>query len=182
MLTTIIFTFDCIRYFKCFFTPCLGILLGKILTSTNSTLAAADLGITTWVQTVVSRCAEWRQELKSLKMFLQTLNHFARLVLRQRFPSFKPQEEIRVDYQSPSSTGTEDPGASQVASSDNLPPGRLITGLLLQDELEFLDGCGIDVLELYNEPYQTVLALEKKILTEPDPHRQWWTFESSLEP
>jgi hypothetical protein len=174
MLTTIIY----IRYFKCFFTPCLGVLFGNILTSTSKELAASDLALTLWVQTIVSTCAEGRHELKSLEMFLQTLNHYAQLVLQQIWPSLRPQAQTRLDSQSSPPTDTGDPGARQAISSDTRLPGSVIASSLHKDEFEFLDSYAIDVAELSNAPYQTVLALEKSILTEPDPHRQWWTFES----
>lgn len=174
MLTTIIH----IRYFKCFFTPCLSVLFGNILTFTSKELAISDLALTLWVQTIVSTCAEGRHELKSLEMFLQTLNHYAELVLQQRWPSFIPQTQTHLNSQSSLSTDTGDPGARQAASSDTRLPGSVIASSLHKDELEFLDRYAIDVAELSYEPYQTVLALEKSILTEPDPHRQWWAFES----
>lgn len=111
-------------------------------------------------------------------MFLQTLNHYALLKLRQRWPNFRPQAEARLDWQSFSPTATEDSRPRQVITSEAPLSESLSSGALHEDELAFLERYGIGISELSREPFQTVLSLEKRVLTEPDPHRQWWTLES----
>lgn len=171
LITIIIFRLH--SYFKCFFTPCLGVVFGNILTATYKRPAESDLALTLWVQTVVSRCAERRHELKPLELFLQTLNHYAHLKLRQRWPNFRPQANTHLDCQSSPPTATKDQRTGPVIASNASPSESLH-----EEELEFLDRYGIGIAELSNKPFQTVLLLEKSILTAPDPHRQWWTFES----
>jgi hypothetical protein len=169
--------FGYIRYFKCFFSPCLGVFFGNILTSTSKEPAVADLALTSWVQTIVSKVGEGRHELRPLELFLQTLNHYARISLQQKFPSFRSQAHTQLDSPSSLPIDMQVSGAKQGTSYTGLP-GPLVTDSLHKDEVEFLNGHGIAISDLYKEPYQTILALQKSILTEPDPHRQWWSFGS----
>ncbi|KAL2813419.1 hypothetical protein BJX63DRAFT_394358 [Aspergillus granulosus] len=172
-------------YFKCFLTPCIGVLLRNILTNIAGESAASDLALTSWVQTIVSRCANERPELKSLELFLQTLNHCAHYILAQKFPSRGLQaQKTHCSWQNtvPQTTlpiGTDDPRLGSAINSDShILQNITITSLLSKEESEFLCAHGMTVTDLYNEPCRTLLVLEKSLLTEPDPHYQWWTFES----
>ncbi|KAE8327035.1 hypothetical protein BDV39DRAFT_215417 [Aspergillus sergii] len=169
-------------HFKCFFAPCLGILFINILTTPSEQIAASDLALTLQVQTIVTWCANERRELRSLEMFLQTLNRYSQLVLQQRFPSVRPQAQTHRDWQRtlpqlilPADTG--EPTSGQARNSNRRLPEGITACSYSEAEFEFLHARGIDVGELYNEPYRMVLVLEKDLLTEPDPHRHWWGFE-----
>ena len=111
-------------------------------------------------------------------MYLRTLNHYALNKLREKWPDFRPKTEAHLDWQSSSSTTTKNPRSTQVIVSDASLSENSGTGPLHEDELEFLDRYGISIAGLSDEPFQTVLSLEKCILCETDPHRHWWTFES----
>src|SRR5690242_10033088 len=75
------------RHLKCSFTPALGVLFGSILASTTEETAASDLSLLSRAQSIISSCANKRQELKSLELYIGTLNHLLRLALRRGFPS-----------------------------------------------------------------------------------------------
>lgn len=55
--------------------------------------------------------------------------------------------------------------------------GSLSTELLNTDEVEFLRRLRIFAADLDFPPLMDDI-LEKCLLAEPDPHRQWWIFES----
>ena len=164
--------FGCDRYFKCLFTPCLGVLFGNILTSESKSLAVSDLALTSWVHTVVSKVADGRSELKSLKTLLETLNDYAQVVIQKKSAFFESKTSLQPDTQGSRSIHIED--------SDTGLPSYIAPTSLHEDEEEFLTSKGLGVAELLKEPMQAVLNLQKSILTEPDAHRQWWDFDSGV--
>ncbi|KAF3402580.1 hypothetical protein DPV78_004758 [Talaromyces pinophilus] len=151
--------------------------LGNILSSKSEELAASELTLASWVQTVVRGCAERRHELKSLELFLQTLNHHARLVLQKRFPAVKPHAQTHRGLQNLLPSDTAEPKAGQIMNSDVSLLGSLSTESLNTDEVEFLRRFRIIAADLDFPPLMDDI-LEKCLLAEPDPHRQWWFFES----
>ncbi|KAL2842390.1 hypothetical protein BJY01DRAFT_216484 [Aspergillus pseudoustus] len=156
--------------FKSFMTPCLGILFGNIFATPSEQSAATDLALTSWVQTIVTECAAERPELKSLELFLLTLNAYAHLSFGQRFSSPETFARTRAcDWQNT-------PGRS--VDSSSIVPQYTATGSLSREEEETLGARGISVADLYNDPYQALSVLERSLLTEPDPHCHWWTFDS----
>ncbi|GKZ27642.1 hypothetical protein AbraIFM66951_001743 [Aspergillus brasiliensis] len=170
-------------HLKCFFTPALGVLFGSILASTTEETAASDLSLLSRAQSIISSCANKRQELKSLELYIGTLNHLLRLALRRGFPSrLQPLtqpywEEQRYNDRFCQSL-RRDQYRSKPFESGNSSPGPLAPDLLHEDEIGLLHRCGITATELYHDPYREVLIMQKMLLTEPDPHRQWWAFET----
>lgn len=123
-----------------------------------------------------------RKELNSMKRFVRTLRRFSHIFVQQKFRGTQTEH----GYEEPSALSeamrrgvVEDilDIAWKTSESRSPLPGSPATELLGEDELQFLHERGVDLQLLYNAPCQAILQLEESILTEPDPHRGWWTFD-----
>lgn len=117
-----------------------------------------------------------------MKRFVRTLRRFSHISVQQKF---RPGLQLDQDHEEPSALSeamrrgvVEDIldvawKTSESTSSLRSPT----TEVLGEEELQFLNERGVDLQQLYNDPCQAILELEKSLLTEPDPHRGWWTFD-----
>lgn len=170
------------RYFKSYITPCIGIIFKNILTTVNEETAMSNISVILWIDMMLTDWESIRKELSSMKRFVHTLRRFTHIFVQQRFRGTQTDH----GYEEPSALSeamrrgvVEDilDVAWQTSESRSPLSGSPTTELLGEDELQFLNERGVDLQQLYDYPCQAVLKLEKSILTEPDPHRGWWTFD-----
>ncbi|BCS29601.1 uncharacterized protein APUU_71171S [Aspergillus puulaauensis] len=169
-------------YFKSYITPCIGIIFKSTLTTDAEETATSNITLILWIDLVLTDWESIRKELNSMKRFVQTLRRFTHTFVQQKFRGTQTEH----GYEEPSALSeamrrgvVEDilDVAWQTSESRSPLPGSPTTELLGEDELRFLHERGVDLQQLYNDPCQAILELEKSILTEPDPHRGWWTFD-----
>ena len=117
-----------------------------------------------------------------MKRFVRTLRRFSHIFVQQ---IFRPLLQLDHDHEKPSALSeamrrgvVEDilDVAWKTSESRSPLPGSPATDVLGEEELQFLNERGVDLQQLYNDACQAILELEKSLLTEPDPHRGWWTF------
>lgn len=129
---------------------------------------------------VLTECGKTRKGLYSMRMFVRTLRRFSHIFIQQNVRG------AQLDHgQEPSALSeamrrgvVEDilDIAWQTSESKSPLPGSP-SEVLGEEELQFLNERGVDIQQLYDNPCQAIMELERSLLTEPDPHCGWWTFD-----
>ncbi len=142
----------------------------------------SNMTLTLWIEMMLTECEKIRKELNSMKRLVRTLRRFSYIFVQQKF---RVGLQLDHDHEEPSALSeamrrgvVEDILDVAWKTSESMSPLRSPTiEVLGEEELQFLNERGVDLRQLYNDPCQAILELEKSLLTEPDPHRAWWTFD-----
>jgi hypothetical protein len=170
------------RYFKSYITPCIGVIFKSILTADVAETITSNITLSLWIDMMLTECEKIRKELSSMKRFVQTLRRFSYIFVQQKFGVTQPdhgQEEPSALSEAMKRGVVEDilDVAWQTSESKSPLPGSPTAEVFGGEELQFLHERGVDLQQLYDNPCQGIMELERSVLTEPDPHCGWWTFD-----